>query len=68
LLEEHKTPSRAEQLAAEAQKLGTAMYANAQASQAGAVATSADASDTGATHQSAEDEVVDAEIVDEGEK
>jgi molecular chaperone DnaK len=60
--------SGTEQLAAEAQKLGTAMYANAQASQAGAGATSADASDTGATHQSAEDEVVDAEIVDEGEK
>ncbi len=55
--------SGTEQLAAEAQKLGTAMYAHAQASQAGAGATSGDA-DAGAAH-SAEDEVVDAEIVDD---
>jgi molecular chaperone DnaK len=56
-----------EQLAAEAQKLGTAMYANAQGQTAAGDGASADAGTAGASH-AAEDEVVDAEIVDEGEK
>jgi molecular chaperone DnaK len=64
-----------EQLAAESQKMGSAMYAQAQANQTsgGDGSGNADGSggfDAGSGDQShpAEDEVVDAEIVDEGEK
>jgi len=67
--------SGTEQLAAEAQKLGSAMYANAQAAQGGAGTTDAGFGDAGSTgangstgSASGEDEVIDAEIVDEGEK
>lgn len=56
--------SNTEALAAEAQKLGTAMYSQAQAA-----GGSADSDSTsGGTSAGGEDEVVDAEIVDEGEK
>ena len=69
--------SGTEQLAAEAQKLGSAMYANAQAAQGGAGdgagagfgdTGSAGASGSAGSASSADDEVIDAEIVDEGEK
>ncbi|HXR42601.1 MAG TPA: molecular chaperone DnaK [Acidothermaceae bacterium] len=60
--------SGTEQLAAEAQKMGSAMYANAQASQGSATGESyADAGAGGASGatNAGEDEVVDAEIVDD---
>ncbi|MBX6370654.1 MAG: molecular chaperone DnaK [Acidothermus sp.] len=57
--------SATEQLAAESQKLGAAMYA---ATQAAAGATSAGTSQSAAGSTSGDEEVVDAEIVDEGEK
>ena len=63
--------SGTEQLAAEAQKLGSAMYANAQASQGGSDQQGTGgghADGGGASASSGEDEVIDAEIVDEGDK
>ncbi|MFD7442115.1 Hsp70 family protein, partial [Streptomyces sp. NPDC059909] len=49
-----------EKVAAVSQKLGQAMYADAQAQQA-----AGGAGDAGASHAKAEDDVVDAEIVDD---
>jgi molecular chaperone DnaK len=55
-----------EKLAATSQKLGQAMYADAQASQAGAGAEAGAAGNPGGgTASSGDDDVVDAEIVDD---
>ena len=53
-----------EKVAAVSQKLGQAMYADAQASQ-GAAGAEAPGADEGAGAKAADDDVVDAEIVDE---
>ena len=61
-----------DQLAAESQKMGSAIYANAQATALPAVRTAAvttpahDHTAGGDSADSADDEVIDAEIVDEG--
>jgi molecular chaperone DnaK len=55
--------SATEKVAAVSQKLGQAMYADAQAAQA-----AGGAGDAGAGHAKADDDVVDAEIVDEDRK
>ncbi|MFE2426080.1 molecular chaperone DnaK [Streptomyces sp. NPDC059373] len=55
-----------EKVAATSQKLGQALYANAQSEGAGAAG--AGSADAGAQQAAAEDDVVDAEIVDEDKK
>ena len=62
-----------DQLAAESQKMGSAIYANAQATNANAGSADGDGDHTGHDHaggadgaESADDGVIDAEIVDEG--
>ncbi|OIV36558.1 molecular chaperone DnaK [Mangrovactinospora gilvigrisea] len=60
-----------EKLAAASQKLGSALYANAQSSQASSedgAAGAEGAADADAKSSAAEDDVVDAEIVDEDKK
>jgi molecular chaperone DnaK len=59
--------SAVEKLATESQAIGQAIYANAPGA-AGAEAPGADAPGAGAGAKAGQDDVVDAEIVDEDEK
>ncbi|RCG24100.1 molecular chaperone DnaK, partial [Streptomyces reniochalinae] len=57
-----------EKVAATSQKLGQALYADAQQAQAGGAEAGAGAADAGKPEGGAEDDVVDAEIVDDEQK
>ncbi|UNS98040.1 molecular chaperone DnaK [Streptomyces tubbatahanensis] len=57
-----------EKVAATSQKLGQALYADAQQAQAGGSEAGAGAADAGKPEGGAEDDVVDAEIVDDEQK
>lgn len=60
--------SATEQLATESQKLGAAMYAATQAAAGGSSGSATGATGSASGSAGKDDEVVDAEIVDEGEK
>jgi len=60
--------SASEKVATASQALGTAMYAQAQAAGAGAGAGGSDGAYGGAGSQGADEDVIDAEIIDEGDQ